>query len=143
MNNDEEREHFREKYAPSAKLSLDEEWTQHNISERIIKGCAKGDSFSMACVNFDDWVLDKFIESLRTDVDSKKFVNASVEARADQLFDDICIEAWPTMLPAKMHIGKSNEWWEYSTFLPFSAIEHLNHYLPQISDFLEEKLNEN
>jgi hypothetical protein len=132
MNNDEEREHFREKYAPSAaKLSLEEEWTQHNISERIIKGCAKGDSFSMACVNFDDWVLDKFIESLRTDVDSKKLVNASVETRADQLFDDICRDVSPTMLPAKMHLAKGEEWYEYSTFLPFDAIEHLNYYLPQ------------
>jgi hypothetical protein len=131
MNNDEDRQHFREKYAPSAKLSLDEEWAQNKISERIIKGCAKGDSFAMACVSFDDWIIDTFVESLRADVDSKKIVNASVETRAEKLFDEICRDASITMLPAKKHLGKGSEWWEYATFAPNKAVEHLDFYLPQ------------
>jgi hypothetical protein len=85
----------------------------------------------MACVSFDDWIIDTFVESLRADVDSKKFVNASVETRAEKLFDEICRDASIAMLPAKKHLGKGNEWWEYATFAPTKAVEHLDFYLPQ------------
>jgi hypothetical protein len=127
MNNDEEREHFRDKYAPSAKLSLDEEWTQHNISERIIKGCAKGDSFSLDCVDFNDWAADVIGEARRLGVDERISLDVKTKLQEYNLKDLIVRDEMRVNLATVQRKG----WWESKTFEPRQAIEHLNHYLPQ------------
>jgi hypothetical protein len=108
-------------------LTLAEEWAQHKISERIIQGCAKGNSFSLECVDFKDWAGDVIENARRLGVDERICLDIRTRLQEYKLKDLIVRDEMRTILAT---VQRSDRW-ESEGFNPRQAIEHLDRNLPQ------------